>query len=113
MPTKAKRSFTVDAATGEVRCQDPSCAITQCGQCNIEQNARKRAERKKKNEEAARALKASDDLAATTQARANLAAGKVFTWTYDQEENEEGDNAMQSLAGTSEQKAVEAERQEL
>jgi hypothetical protein len=43
MPPKATRIFTVDEATGEVRCADPSCAITQCGQCNKEQGRRKRA----------------------------------------------------------------------
>jgi hypothetical protein len=97
MPPKAKRSFTVDAATGEVRCQDPSCRVTQCGQCNKEQNARKRAERKTKNEAAGRALKEVADEAAIQQARADMAEGKEHIWTYDQEDHDEGEKAMHAL----------------
>jgi hypothetical protein len=48
MPPKASRTFTCDAETGEIRCKDPSCAVTQCGQCNVEQNRRKRLANKNK-----------------------------------------------------------------
>lgn len=97
MPPKATRFFTVDAATGEVRCQDPSCAVTQCGQCNKEQNARRRAAKKMANQAAATAQKELEAQAAVTQARADAAAGKEHTWTYDKEEEGEGNLALQAL----------------
>ena len=97
MPPKATRLFTVDAATGEVRCQDPSCAVTQCGQCNKEQNARRRAAKKMANQAAATAQKELDAQAAIAQARADAAAGKEHTWTFDREEASEGNLALQAL----------------
>jgi hypothetical protein len=94
MPLKAKRNFIVDAETGEVRCGDPSCAITQCGQCNKEQNRRKRA---KRAEETAKALKARDDEEACNMAREAINAGKVHAWTFDKEESNEGDHVLETL----------------
>ncbi len=97
MPPKAKRNFTVDADTGEVRCKDPCCQVTQCGQCNIEQNARKRAARRVKNQAAAAKQKAAEEQAAIDQASAASAAGKVHNWTYSVERDEEGDEVMVRL----------------
>lgn len=95
MPPKATRIFTVDEATGEVRCGDPSCAITQCGQCNKEQGRRKRAA---KSAAAAKKQKEQDDRVACEKARKELEGGKVHVWTYDnQGGHDEGDQALQSL----------------
>lgn len=93
MPLKAKRNFIVDADTGEVRCGDPCCAITQCGQCNKEQNKLKRAKRA----EEAKAQKAQDDEEACNTAREAMKAGKEHNWTFDREECDEGDKVLGSL----------------
>jgi hypothetical protein len=98
MPNKATREFIVNAATGEVRCRDPSCTTTQCGQCNKEQNKRRLAARKERNQAAAKASKDRDDAAAVAQARADAAAGKEHVWTYDvQASGEEGDQVLEAL----------------
>jgi hypothetical protein len=100
MPPKAKRIFTCDAETGEIRCQDPSCAIAQCGQCNVEQNKRRRDARRKENEAAAKAQKEKTDEAAIAEAKAAEAAGKNYNWTYDREEEGEGEKAMAALVSS-------------
>jgi hypothetical protein len=98
MPPKTKREFIVNAATGEVRCHDPSCAITQCGQCNIQQNKLRRDARKRKNQEAANADKQREDEAALAQAKAAEAAGKKHEWTFDQQPSvEEGKEVLDAL----------------
>jgi hypothetical protein len=95
MAPKTTRLFTVDASSGEVRCQDPSCATTQCGQCNKEQNKRKRAQR---NREKAAAQKEVEDQAAINQAWADAAAGKKHHFTYDSEVVVgEGDMALENI----------------
>jgi len=94
MPPKAVREFIVNEASGEVRCRDPSCGTTQCGQCNKEQNRRRR---KAKHGEAAKADKEREDQAAVEQARAAEAAGKTHNWTYDNEQVGEGNHVLEAL----------------
>jgi hypothetical protein len=69
----------VDASTGQYRCDDPSCIVTQCGQCNKEENRVKRANR----QAAARRQKDEEERAACEKARKDMAAGKVYVWTED------------------------------
>jgi hypothetical protein len=109
MPPKAKRGFTVNTATGEVRCKDPSCQVTQCGQCNIEQNTRKRAARKLKNQTAAAMHKAAEDQAVFEQVSAALAAGKTHEWTFDVEGEKEGEEVMARLEASDSEPAENKE----
>ena len=68
------RVFVVDDETGEIRCDDPSCNVTQCGQCNKEQNKRKRQKKAAEEKEAA-------DRTATAAARQFEAQGGIFDFT--------------------------------
>jgi hypothetical protein len=48
----SKRIF-IFSADGEVLCTDPSCSVSQCGQCSLEHNKRQRAVSKRTNQIAA------------------------------------------------------------
>jgi hypothetical protein len=104
MPPKAQRDFIVDDRTGEIRCSDPCCQVTQCGQCNKEQGARKRAQRKLKNQEQAAVAKAAEQEQAIQEAAAKEAEGKQHRWTFDREEEDEGKLVMNQLQDLDEQR---------
>jgi hypothetical protein len=86
---KQLRQFQVDEATGEVRCGDRSCEVTQCGQCNKEQNRRNRAAIKERNDQRAREQKLKEDEQRCNDERAAQDAGRVYNWTYDETGDQE------------------------
>ena len=80
------RQFIESTVKGEVRCNDPSCASSQCGQCNKEQHRRKRKASQQKAAEA-KAAQAEKDV---EEAKREIAAGKKHEWTFDRAENDFG-----------------------
>lgn len=93
MPPKASRVFTVDPVSGEVRCGDPSCNVTQCWQCNTEQNKRKKEKRRQEAEQA----KAAQAEREREQAIQDQQAGKRHQWTFDNEDVTDASMVMQQL----------------
>lgn len=105
------RIFHYETETGQLRCQDPSCVTTQCGQCNKEENKRKISERKSRNKQAAADAKKRADEAAVNKTRDEMDKGKTFTFTYDRDEQvgtEEAEGVIQKMA-----KQNELERSEI
>ncbi len=84
-----KRLFIL-SADGEVRCTDPSCSVSQCGQCSIEHNRRKRAAAKQLIQNAAAKRKRDEEAKVVEQTVQEIAGGRTFEWTWDRAENEFG-----------------------
>ena len=80
-------------ADGEVRCNDPSCNISQCGQCSIETNRRKRAAAKDAQKQLAQKRKREEEERAVELMRQQMADGKKMNWTYDRAEDDFGGGA--------------------
>jgi hypothetical protein len=79
--------------TGEVRCNDPSCCVTQCAPCNKEQSRLKREAKKAELQKLAAAEKERQQEAEREQARLSMPVGG-HVWTYDREEIEDAAAAV-------------------
>lgn len=85
-----KRVFSY-SADGEVRCNDPSCNVSQCGQCSIEANRRKKNAAKSARQNEAQKRKREEDDKLVAETTRQIAAGKTFTFTFDRAESDFGD----------------------
>jgi hypothetical protein len=97
-----QRVFYYETATGQLRCHDPSCVTAQCGQCNKEENKRKKEDKKLRNQKEAEDLKRRTAEEAIQKTRTDMASGKTFTFTYDRvderNEEEESEDLIQKMA---------------
>ncbi len=95
---KDKMSREFYEVNGELRCKDPSCEIAQCGQCNKEENKRKKAEGKKRREKTAAEQKLKDDAELVEKTKGELAAGRKITWSFDKHDESDGAGKDESEA---------------
>ena len=109
MPPKTSREFRENPQTGEVRCSDPSCHVTQCGQCFIEQGKRKR-EKKRKEAAAQKEAEAEREREKVRQAERD---GKKFTFTYDREEEGEAQDASRVMQQLEDAKTLQEQREQV
>ncbi len=91
-----------------MRCDDPSCTIAQCGQCNIEQNRRKKAANAARRQAEATAAAEVEKERQVEEARRAEREGKKHHFTYDREE-ENGTEEHNIVMGNMIQMQVQAE----